>query len=94
MNAEERDRRFIPIGTKTYSPNDLMSEIEQETKLGIFFLEDFIDYENGTPKVPQLTAFERADAMALMEHDLEIAPPGWADEVILTQEGWIGRPSN
>lgn len=80
--TDEREQKVYPIGDKVFSPNELMAEVEADSDLGKFLLDDYIAFTSGNDKIPQLTAVQKAHTIALMESDLKVAPPGWADTVI------------
>jgi hypothetical protein len=79
---EEREKKLFPIKDRVMSANDLMAEVEAETELGQYLLDDFISFKNGGEQEEDLTAMEKLGIIRLMEEDLKIAPAGWADEVI------------
>lgn len=80
VDNETREKKLIPVGKRLLSANELMDEVDQETNLGKMLLDDFIAYQNGTET--ELAGTERAHAIAMMEEDIQSAPPEWKDEVI------------
>lgn len=94
IDTATRDEKVFPIGDRLMSANDLMDEVEKETDLGKFLLDDFIKFKAGEGgPLPELTWPSRAHAIALMENDIKIAPPGWADEVIYDEDGMKFTPN-
>lgn len=95
IGPAERERKIFPIGEKLFSANELIAEVELDppTELGEFLLNDYIDFKGGNNKLPELTAVEKVQTIALMEADLKSAPPGWADSVIYDEGGKSWTPN-
>lgn len=93
IDVSIRDRKMFPIGERLLSMNDLMQEVESGTDLGTFLLNDYINFKSGKGKAPELSAVEKAHAIALMEADLKSAPEGWADSVIFDEGGTSWTPN-
>ena len=84
-----RQDKVFSIRDRMLSANDLMEEIEADTDLGKYLLDDFILFKNGVA----LTAIERLQVIGMMEKDMKISPTGWADEVIYQQDGKSWTPN-
>jgi len=90
-----RTTKIFTIGRRLLSTQDVIEEVESETELGKFLLDDYISYQNGTSGLTdeEPTGIERAHAIALMEEDLKMAPLGWADTPLFDQEGVSWTPN-
>lgn len=86
LPPEKRNLKVYPVGGKVMSANEMMEEIEAETKLGKVLLDDYIDFKDGFNSGDALSTEERAHIVQLMEADLQVAPVGWADEVIFSDD--------
>lgn len=94
IDSVKREEKMFPIGNRMLSANDLMKEVEDETELGVFLLDDFIAFKAGKMTDDSvLSAIERHDAISMMEEDIKAAPAGWADEVIFNEEGQSWTPN-
>lgn len=88
--AAEREKKHFPIDGRLMSANELMAEVENDTKIGQVYLADFISFKAGNSDP---APFEREEAIAMMEEDIRIAPKGWADETIFNEQGRDWTPN-
>jgi hypothetical protein len=97
LMRQELERDLTPQQRQAVLPefngmnsNDLMDQVDKNTKLGNVLLDEFIIHKNAQAKDKDpLATMDQATlevVLTLMQEDVDIAPPGWADTTVVEDD--------